>query len=104
MQWRGVIETESAWVTQDVHLARDFDPAGAHILYKPPPSPAFDAARTAGPVRALMAFSPVLHWTSTPAPDIDGGRIIEATDLRFGFSALAVIDANGAVVRSVFAF
>jgi inner membrane protein len=84
--WKGVVETNSFWVLQEVNLARDLDPAQGRIIYKPESSPAIDAARKTRLFDVFSRFSRTLHWRVTPDPDIDGGTRVEAVDLRFNFT------------------
>ncbi len=74
------------------------------VYFKPESSPAITAASQDPQFRTLREFSKVLLWSSTPAPEAEGGTRITATDLYFGFSATAVVDQANRVVESSFQF
>ena len=111
LRWRGLVETDSAFVVQDLNLAAS-DPAGSRptAFPKADPDPAIDAVMRAFPVREFLQFSQFPLWRVTPWPAIDGGRLVEVFDMRFGtplspgFMARAVIDGKGRISESEFRF
>ena len=110
LRWRGLVETPAFYAMTDVDVAGDFDPTRALILYKPDADPALDAAARTHAFRAFLTFNQYPLWRVTAAPAIDGGKLVELFDLRFGnpaapgFQATAVVDANQRVVDSKFSF
>ena len=104
LRWRGVVETNTSWVVQDVDLALELDPGAAQILHKPESSAAIDAARRTDLFQVFEKFSRTLWWRATPARDLEGGTEVDAVDLRFGFTATAIVDATGRVRETSFSF
>jgi inner membrane protein len=110
MQWRGLIDTDEFFVTQQMNLTRNFDPAEGRIFYKPERHPGMEAVSRTEVFRDLLAFSPFVLWQSTPEPDVPGATRVEAIDLRFGeppkpgFAAAAVVNEQARVIRSWFHF
>jgi inner membrane protein len=102
--WKGVVETSTSWIVQDVNLAQELDPGAAQVLYKPESSPSIDAVRRTPEFQRFEKFSRTLWWRTTPARDLEGGTEVEAVDLRFGFTATAVVDAQGQVRQTSFSF
>lgn len=102
--WRGVVETSSFWVIQDLDLSKELDPAEGRVIYKPETSPAIEAARRTQLFDVFSKFSRTLHWRATPDPNTDGATRVEAVDLRFGFTATALVDRDGNVRETSFRF
>lgn len=106
--WRGAVETDDVWVVQSVNLLRNFDPTAGRAYYKPPSSPAIEAARGTPAFRNLLRFSKGVLWRTTPQPD--GGSTVRAMDIRFGnpvgsaFVATARLDPANRVLSSVFRY
>jgi inner membrane protein len=111
MRWRGVVETDGAYVVQEVNLALP-DPAAARpeVFHKPDPEPAIEAARRANTFQEFLRFSQFPLWRVTPWPAIENARLVEVFDMRFGtpvapgFMASAVVDGRGTVVETRFHF
>lgn len=104
-RWKGIVETNSSWVLQDVQIGREPDPGAARILYKPETSEAIEAARRTDAFQILGGFSRTFSLRATPTSDPDEGSIrVEGVDLRFGFTAEAVVDRTGQVRDSSFHF
>ena len=104
MVWQGVVETNSFWVIQTVDLTKELDPAVSRILHKPESSKAIENARKTRLFDVFSKFSQALHWRSVPDAHLDGGTRVEAVDLRFGFTAIALVDRNGEVRETSFRF
>jgi inner membrane protein len=102
--WRGVVETEGAWVTQTVDLADEDQSRDLRVLHKAAPSAAIQAARRTSAFQVMERFSRALLWRATPSEEFEGGARVEAVDLRFGFTATAVVDGAGRVQRAWFRF
>jgi hypothetical protein len=102
--WRGYVETEEFFVVHDVALWKDFDPTQGRVYHKGQYSPAMAKVRDLQVFRDLMGFSRALLWRAAPDQDREGATRVEATDLRFGFSAKAVVAPDGSVDRSWFEF
>ncbi|MGA2143681.1 MAG: metal-dependent hydrolase [Bryobacteraceae bacterium] len=106
--WRGVMETSEFDAVAGLNLAAEFDPSRANIFIKPEPDPALDAARNSETFRQFIEFAQVPFWRVSPAPDLEGGKLVEVFDLRFGtplapgFMASATVDAQQHVVRANF--
>lgn len=110
LQWRGVVETGNFFAVQDLDLREEFDPTEAAVFSKPEYEPALDAARRAPEIREFLRFSQAPLWRVTPAPEPEGGRLVEVFDMRFGtprspgFMASAVVDPAMRVVSASFRF
>lgn len=110
LRWNGIVETPTFWAFPAVNLAEDFDPTRVHILQKPDPDPALDAARRTPVFQAFLRFSQYTLWHVSPSPETDNGKRVEAYDVRFGspaspaFFARALLDGNLKVIESSFHF
>jgi inner membrane protein len=104
LRWNGVVETDEFFVLQDVDLRGDFDPTLGRILYKRPGNAATDAAQRTRVFEDMMGFSKSLLWQTLPDSSSEGAHRVEATDLRFGFTAFAIVNARNEVERTGFAF
>ena len=106
-RWRGVVETPDAFAVADVNLLGEFDPTHATILHKPAPDPAIQAAARLPVFTEFLRFAQFPLWRVSPAPDLEGGKLVEAVDLRFGTSAVeasATLDSGLHAVASSFQF
>lgn len=110
LRWRGIVETSAFYAVQDFNLADDFDPGRSQVFYKAAPEPALDAARATPAFRAFFGFSQYPLWCVTAADSPENARQVQAIDMRFGtplapaFSASAVVDSDGRVLRSGFSW
>jgi len=110
LRWRGLAETPGFYAIPDVDVAGDFDPTRALILYKPDADPAIAAAARTPVFREFLRFNQYPLWRVTPAPALDGGKLVELFDLRFGtpqapgFQATALVDAQLRVIDAAFRF
>ena len=110
LRWRGLAETPAFYAVTDLDVTGDFDPTRALILYKPDADPALDAAARTPVFREFLRFNQCPLWRVTPAPALDGGRLVELFDLRFGtpsapgFQATALVDAQLRVLDATFRF
>jgi hypothetical protein len=102
--WNGVVETNSFWVLQPVDLSAEPDVATGRILYKSEASPPIEAARRTDFFDMFLKFARTPHWRVTPAASIEGGWRVELTDLRYGFTAAAIVDAQNRVLETSFRF
>jgi inner membrane protein len=104
-RWRGVVETSSAFVVQDLNLVAP-DPLAVHstVFHKPEPDPAIDAARRNPVIRQFLAFDQIPLWRVTPWQEVENGQLVEVFDMRFGspsapgFMARAIVNGRGEVV------
>jgi len=102
--WTGVAETSAFYRVYSMDLLKEFEPGRARTLYKAPPSPAMDIARTTETVSVFLNFAQFPYWRVGPSPAGDGGTDVRVSDLRFGmpederFTVLVRLDA-GQVVR-----
>ncbi|MGB7759175.1 MAG: metal-dependent hydrolase [Bryobacteraceae bacterium] len=110
LRWRALVETPAFYAIADLDVAGDFDPTRALILYKPDADPAIDAAARTPVFREFLRFNQYPLWRVTPAPTLEGGKLVELFDLRFGtpaapgFQASALVDAQFRVVDATFRF
>jgi len=110
-RWRGVVETSSTYVVQDLNLASP-DPLSVRpvLFHKPDPDPALAAARRDATIREFLRFAQFPLWRITPWPEIENGRVVEVFDMRFGtpsapgFMAKAILNGRGEVIQSEFQF
>jgi inner membrane protein len=107
-RWWGLAETRDFYATAEVDLLGEFDPGRAAILHKPPPDAAMEAAGRTPIFQEFLRFSQFPLWNELPAPDMENGRLVSASDLRFGtplapaFQANAVVDARLKTVQTWF--
>jgi len=110
LRWRGLVESPAFYAVADLDVTGDFDPTRALILYKPDADPALDAAARTPVFREFLRFNQYPLWRVTSAPTLDGGKLVELFDLRFGtpeapgFQATALVDARLRVVDATFRF
>jgi inner membrane protein len=109
-QWRAVVETADFYAVEDFNLGGEFDPTRAAIFHKPDPDPAIDAARRTLTFNRFLEFSQYPMWSVSPAPELEGGKLVEVVDMRFGtpaapgFMASALVNAKSQVVETEFHF
>jgi inner membrane protein len=110
MRWDGWVETDKAWLALNVDLTREFDPDPVGTFWKPDSIPMLDAARRIPVFAELSQFAKTPYWRVLPAEEPEGAQRVELIDLRFrrndhqGFTATAVFDAGGRLLRSGFHF
>jgi len=102
----------NAFVEAPVDLRTRFHPSDEVTYYKPPRTPAMQAAMETYPFRMLLEFVQWPLWVIEPAADNDrtggGGTRVSLIDLRFGtpsetgFAATALVDRNNQVEESIF--
>jgi inner membrane protein len=103
--WRGMVELSNGYVEVPVDLRTNFHPADAVTYYKPPRTPAMQAAMETYPFQMLLEFVQWPIWVTQPVMDKTRVSLI---DLRFGspgqagFAATALLDKNDEVEESVF--
>jgi len=110
MVWRGIAEMSNAYVDVPVDLLTNFHPSDGVTYYKPPRTPAMQAAMATYPFQMLLEFVQYPLWVLQPAIDngTDGGTRVSLIDLRFGtptqsgFAATALVDKNNQVLESAF--
>ena len=103
--WGGVVETASAYKLYDLNLLDNFDPDEARVVYKPEVSPAIQAARATQTFRWFLPFCEFPLWTVLPAGDAAQPETeVSVREARFGFSATALVDAQGRVLKQGFGF
>lgn len=110
--WRGMAEMSNAYVEVPVDLRTNFHPTDEVTYYKPPRTPAMQAAMATYPFQMLLEFVQWPLWVVEPmvGPDqVDTGSTrVSLLDLRFGtptqsgFAATAVVDRNNRVQESTF--
>ena len=110
LRWTGVVETAPAWRVYDLHLAREFDPDDARLLYRSAPEPMVAAALRSPLMGEFARFNQFPYWRVTPVSEPEGGSEVSLFDLRFGlpeqgrFAATVVLDPQGKIVREAFEF
>lgn len=97
LRWVGVVETATAFIRQPVELWHSLDPALAETSPKLESSSAMDAVKATTPFQDMMGFSAALLWRAVPDARETGKTRVMATDLRFGFRAVALVDASNRV-------
>jgi len=110
LRWRGLVETSNTYTIADVDVSGEFDPSSAETLYKPEADPALDAAARTLVFQEFLRFNQYPLWRVSPAPSLEGGKVVELLDLRFGtpsapgFEATALVDARLKVWNATFRF
>jgi inner membrane protein len=110
MRWDGWVETEKAWLSLNIDLTGEFNPDPVATFWKPDSIPRLEAARRIPVFAELSQFAKTPYWRVLPAEEPEGAERIELIDLRFrrgdrqGFTATAVFDAGGRLLRSGFHF
>jgi inner membrane protein len=102
--WRGFVETSDFWSVHDVNLAREFDPTQGRLFFKPEASPAIEAAKQTPLFRHFLSFAKASACQSGPAEDPPTYTQVECRDLRFGFTAAAVLNERAQIQRTWFHF
>ncbi len=107
LAWIGTAELSSAYVQAPIDLRTSFHLPDAETFYKPPRSPAVEAAIM------TESFQKLLEWVQYPlwvveASGTEGGTRVMLIDLRFatprapGFAAIATVNARNQVTESSF--
>ena len=105
LAWTGFIETEDAFVINRVNLAAEFDPTGGDVVYKGAWSPAMDVVKDLREFRDIRGFARAgLLWRAMPDGSAEGATRVQAQDIRFGFSANAIVGPGNEVRRVWFEF
>ena len=100
-RWRGIVETPRAYRLYSMNaLSATFFPDSSEPLFKPPLTPAIEAARKTPAFQELQYFNQIPLWRVTPSAEIDNGTDVELLDLRLPFHAVALIDSSNRVIRS----
>jgi inner membrane protein len=103
--WLGFVETTEAFIVNHVKLGSEFDPTGGTVVYKPTGTPAMDAVKDVREFRDIRGFARAgLLWRAMPDDSAEGATRVQAQDVRFGFSANAIVDARNQPVRVWFEF
>lgn len=103
--WAGWVERPDFAMHFQLNILNSrFDPAAGMIIYKPPPSPAIEAARRTSPVEAFLKFAQFPLWQVMPLANPEGGFQVEVRDWRFPFMASATVDASNRVLSSSFGY
>jgi len=109
--WRGIVETERAFLDIDVDLARvsSFNPDSSIVSYKPETSPALEAARNTETARRFLQAA---RFPKAGIEKTTSGFRIELRDFQnrraghFGWRVLAIIetDDNAGVIHQELAW
>jgi inner membrane protein len=102
LEWQGWIERPEFVMQFAVNVFGQFDPTAGKTIFKPPPSPAIEAARQASPVAVFLRFAQYPLWSVTQVDNPEGARDVEVTDWRFPFGAQALVDTSNRVISSSF--
>jgi inner membrane protein len=108
LAWRGMAELSNGYVEVPVDLRTDFHPSDAVTYYKPPRTPAMQAAMATYPFQMLLEFVQYPLWVLQPMVDADGSTRVSLIDLRFGtpsqagFAASALVDRTNQVRETTF--
>lgn len=111
LRWVGLVEGRGFYsIHSELNLLEPFDPEGGTLLYKAEADPEMEQARSTEAFRVFLDFSQYPLWRVTPLADPEGGRLVEAMDLRFGappsprFVMSAILDSSLRVERAWFQF
>jgi len=104
LEWQGWIERPEFVMRFAVNVLKEFDPTAGKTIFKPPPSPAIEAARQAHPVAVFLRFAQYPLWSVMAVDNPEGAQDVEVTDWRFPFGAQALVDASNRVISSSFHF
>jgi inner membrane protein len=110
--WRGFAEMSNAYVEVPVDLRTSFHPSDEVTYYKPPRTPAMQAAMATYPFQMLLGFVQWPLWVIQPVIDPNradaSGTRVSLIDLRFGtptqsgFAATALVAKNNQVQEATF--
>lgn len=103
-EWQGWIERPAFVMRFALNVLQQFDPAAGKIIFKPPVTPAMEAARQATAVRVFLRFAQYPLWTATPLYNSAGVTDVQVTDWRFPFGADALVDSSHHVISSSFSY
>jgi membrane-bound metal-dependent hydrolase YbcI (DUF457 family) len=101
IRWRAVVETQDAFATATLNLARDFDSSRATIYHKPDPDAAIDAASQTPGLRAFLPFARFPLWRSIPAAEPENASLITVTDLASGAPGSGGLEGEALVTQSL---
>lgn len=117
LRWTGIVETVSAYQLSSVDPRGQLNVEAPAIFYKPPVTPALQAARSANPFRYFLYFARFPVWSLDPvlgAQALGGtqqrGTRVDLTDLRFGqpakgsFHCVAFENASDQIVDKEFTY
>ncbi len=108
LDWTGVAELSTAYVTVPVDLRGSFRPASGETYYKAERSPAIQAALETEPFQRFLQFVQYPIWVTEPAPELEHATRVSLVDLRFGtpsapgFEAVATVTDRNQVADSTF--
>ncbi len=106
--WRGMAEMSNSYADVPVDLRGNFHVTDAVSYFKPPRTPAMQAAMQTYPFQMLLEFVQYPLWVLQPSIDSSGGTRVALIDLRFGtpnpsgFAATAYVDKNNQVRDAIF--
>ncbi|HET8546678.1 MAG TPA: metal-dependent hydrolase [Bryobacteraceae bacterium] len=105
LAWTGFVDTTDAFIINRVNLTTDFDPTAGSVIYKPAGTPAMDRVKDLREFRDIRGFARAgLLWRALPDDNVEGATRVQAQDIRFGFSANAVVDSDNRPIRVWFEF
>jgi inner membrane protein len=110
LRWRGLVETHAFYSVHDVDLLDEFEPTRGAVFHKFGSDPAVEAAKRTRAFQVFLQFSQFPYVRVLPADAPEGGRRVEAMDLRFGtprqpaFVAVAELNSRLEVIDSWFDF
>ena len=102
--WRGLAETAGDYQVFEIDAARQFHPDDAQIVAKALPSAALASASATDAFRVMSEFAQFPIYRVVPRPLPEGGTQIEFSDLRFGFTSVALVNRANQVESSSFQF
>jgi inner membrane protein len=105
LAWTGFVETTDTFVINRVNLNGEYDPTAGRVIYKAAGVPAMDAVKDIREFRDIRGFARAgLLWRAIPDGTAEGATHVQAQDIRFGFSANAVVDSHNRPLRVWFEF
>ena len=102
--WRGVAETAGDYQLFEIDAAKQFHFDEGQMVPKALPSAALEAASATDAFRVMSEFARFPVYRAVPRSPPNGGTQIEFSDLRFGFTSLALMNRSNQVESSTFQF
>jgi inner membrane protein len=103
-RWKGLAETSGAYHVFEIDALSQFDPTLGETAPKVEPSRAIEAADGTYAFQVLREFAVYPLYRAIPGAGSEGGYRVELSDLRFGFTSVALLDRDNRVRKAEFHF